>query len=925
LSGLTFLDRADPLARQVAEFLLRGMSGRPWDLSGTQVWVPTAGAGSRIRFSLARLASEAGTGVLSPGIFQPMAAILPDRAGLATRAEREGAWAGVLREVSPQEVDALFPVPLGTGSRLMETGGLMCDLCDLLGEAAISPLHPDLLKICGEDESRWVQIGTLYRSYLNALRGFGLDDPNEIRAAQIRDPVPPPDLRAVVIACIPDLPTAAALYAAALNARGIAVDVLVWKPGSIGGGFDKWGRPVPADWAACEIPVASEHILTAKDPKSEAAQAVRYLSSAKTPGDYALVMADPELAPAFRSEVLRRGGSPFLPGGDDLSATEPAIVALGWIEWRSSGRLRTLRRLLECPHFARWVGGKANLPISRLLSTCDFLISQVLAESFDQAASFLTHASRDSLHRQWTKNEAKFLPETKALVEALHHFRDMDPDEVVRQSWKSVSDAAADQVLELFEQIRESPVFSKWADGGDAAFSRALKCALAFSASEPGDVEFMGWLEAPWAEASRLAVCGCVEGRLPSSVNGHIFLPDSRRGPLGILDNAARLARDSYLLTCLLNVRTADDIRCSFSKFGADGGPSLPSNLLLRCPDTGLPTRILNIFRQPESASVRPLRENHWLWRLPDDRRKAVENISPTGFKEYLACPFRFYFKRVLHLEEFDLRAREIDAVRFGSLVHKAIELFSKTTPGEGDRTKIEARVIAHLESEAGRLFGPDPAPAVRVQLEAAKVRLRAFAGVQAGEIAEGWKILEAEWKLDPNRKEPMKIGPLKLSAQIDRIEEHPDGRIRVIDYKTYAKLKTPAETHFGGAAANGFLEEAKVAVNGKPKCWVDLQLPLYRFIAESHYPGRPVHVAYFILGADPSETSIQEFDLTGDQQSSAVKCAEAVAERVARGEFWPPQPHKVSWEDPFESLFLNGAPEKCFDPETIAFLKGRP
>jgi len=916
---LTFLEQNNSLAHQVAGFLLRGKSGKPWDLSGTQVWIPTAGAASRIRYSLAKLASEVGTGVLAPRFLQPMAAILPDQAVLATRAEREGIWSGVLREMHP--VDALFPVPLETDSQLMEAGGLMCELCDTLGEAAISPLHPDLLKICGEDEARWEQIGSVYRDYLNALRRFGLVDPNEARAAQIRHPVPPTDLRAVVIACIPDLPPAAALYAEALMATGIAVEVLVWKPAPITGGFDKWGRPVPADWAACEIPVTSEHLLTAKDPKSEAAQDVGYLSAAKTPGDYALVLVDPELAPAFRSEVLRRGGRPFLPGGDDLSATEPAVVALGWIEWRSTGRLRTLRRLLECPHFARWVGAKSGLPVSRLLSTCDALISQALMESFDQASSFLARADSDSRHRQWTENG--LLSETKTLVEALRHFRDMHPDEVLRQAWKGGADAAADQVLDLFDQIRESPVFSKWPEGRDVVFSRALKCALTFSASGPGDVEFMGWLEAPWTEASRMAVCGCVEGWLPASVNGHVFLPDSRRGPLGIPDNASRLARDSYLLTCLLSMR--GDIRCSFSKFGADGGPALPSNLLLRCPDAEISSRILKIFRESESSSVRPRRENHWLWRLPDDRRKAVEKISPTGFKEYLSCPFRFYFKRVLNLEGFDPQAREMDALRFGSLVHKAIEMFSKDTPDEGDRKTIESRVIAHLESEAEMMFGPAPSAAVRVQLEAAKVRLRAFAGVQAGVIAEGWKILEAEWKLDANREDPMKIGPLRLSAQIDRIEEHPDGGIRVIDYKTYARLKTPGETHFGSAGVNGFLEEAKVMVDGKQKCWVDLQLPLYRFIAERLHPGRPVRVAYFILGADPSETSIQEFDLSDELQSSAIRCAEAVAARVACGEFWPPQPHKSSWEDPFESLFLNGAPEKCFDPETIAFLKGRP
>lgn len=920
---LTFFEQTQPLAHQVAGHLLRRMSGRPWDLSDTQVWIPTAGAGSRIRFSLALQAGREGTGVLSPRFIQPMEAILPDHAALATRAEREGAWAHVLRDVSQEAVDALFPVSLGTDSRLMEAGGLMCDLCDLLGEAGISPVQRDLLKICEDDEPRWLQIRLLYPEYLKRLRGFGLDDPNEVRSSQIRHPVPPPDLRTVVIACIPDLPTAAALFAEALRISGIEVEVLVWKPGPVTGEFDEWGRPVPTDWSSQQIPVTSEHILTSKDPKSEAMQAVEYLSAAKKTGSYALVLADPELAPAFRSEVLRRGGRPFLPGGDDLSGTEAAIVALGWIEWLSAGRLRTLRRLMECPHFARWVGARANLPVSRLLSVCDFLISQMLAESLDQVTSFLAHVNDGSPDRKRGKGEEQLLKDTKALKVTLDHYHNLLPAEVLNRCWAGESNAATDQVLDLCEQIRASPVFSKWPDGGDIAFSRAMKSGLTYIASEPGDVEFLGWLEAPWAEASRMAVCGCVEGRLPTSISGHIFLPDSRRGPLGIQDNASRLARDSYLLTCLLGVRSKDEIRCSFSKFGADRGPALPSNLLLRCPDVELPYRIINIFRQSKPASVRPRREYHWLWSLPEDRRKSVEKMSPTDFKEYLACPFRFYFKRVLHLEDFDPRAREMDAMRFGSLIHKAIELLCRHSPGESDRKKIESQVIGHLESEAARMFGPSPSPAVRVQLEAAKVRLRAFAGVQADVVADGWKILETEWKLDADRENPLKIGPLKFSAQIDRIEEHPDGRIRVIDYKTYAKLKIPEETHFGSANSNAFLEEAKVLVNGKPKCWMDLQLPLYRLIAEHLYPGRPVHTAYFILGADPSETSIQELALSDDLQRSAVRCAEAVAARVDCGQFWPPQPHKASWEDPFESLFLNGPPEKCFDPGTIAFLKG--
>jgi hypothetical protein len=78
------------------------------------------------------------------------------------------------------------------------------------------------------------------------------------------------------------------------------------------------------------------------------------------------------------------------------------------------------------------------------------------------------------------------------------------------------------------------------------------------------------------------------------------------------------------------------------------------------------------------------------------------------------------------------------------------------------------------------------------------------------------------------------------------------------------------------------------------------------------------------VLSADPAATAIQEFtELDVEVMNSAMACAERIAALVHNGNFWPPQPLKTSWVDPFESLFLNGNPEACITPETIAFLKG--
>jgi hypothetical protein len=53
------------------------------------------------------------------------------------------------------------------------------------------------------------------------------------------------------------------------------------------------------------------------------------------------------------------------------------------------------------------------------------------------------------------------------------------------------------------------------------------------------------------------------------------------------------------------------------------------------------------------------------------------------------------------------------------------------------------------------------------------------------------------------------------------------------------------------------------------------------------------------------------------------MACAKEIAARVHKGNFWPPQPLKTSWDDPFESLFLNGRLENCIEEGTIKFLEG--
>ena len=91
------LTAKNSLAAQVASVLLRGRDGSPIDLGDTLVLIPTAGAGRAIRRELSK------EGVLSPQFRLPMDALVPKNLPVASRLEREAAWATLLHPDNRQK------------------------------------------------------------------------------------------------------------------------------------------------------------------------------------------------------------------------------------------------------------------------------------------------------------------------------------------------------------------------------------------------------------------------------------------------------------------------------------------------------------------------------------------------------------------------------------------------------------------------------------------------------------------------------------------------------------------------------------------------------------------------------------------------------------------------------------------------------
>lgn len=916
-----FLKNPEPLSQQVAGYLGEAFGSGRLAVKETLLITPTGGATR----SIARALKANGTAM--PSASQAMQALLPEREDIASAVEQSLAWAEALHEAPDEIRHALFwkRQPENLAERL-KAGRNFTKLSNLLAEAGLSPstleLPPQLEG--GFEEGRWSAIASLHQAYLETLRSWKLADPNQLRLESVASPNP--RIRHVVIAGVPDLPSVFAGFSEKLEADGATIDVLIWNPADASEtSFDNWGRPEPELWNHREIPIRDDQLHVAASVRDEAQVAIAQLLESPSA---ALVSADTKLHSALAGEILTRGHQPYLPEGDPLVRTEAAKLVLGWDEFRISKDLRQLRRLIELPAFCRALDTKNPISQTDALTAIDHLLGETIAGTLEAAWA----ASPEQTETSKSKMRGKVrrllgAVRSKQSSPALALLEEAFPEEEKPES--------VQRVIELGQRLEGSPALPKSKNIPTQVFTQAI-LAEQLQSPSPGDaITLNGWLEAPWLSDERLILCGIVEGQIPQSLDGDPFLPDSVRSALGLSHNDMRLARDAYLLGSLLASRSPEQIKLSFSKYDNEGDPNRASRLLLRTAKAELPNRVRSITTPEATSRSRPRRQTSWKWQLPAELPKVVK-ISPTQFERYLACPFRFCLNNVLGLDSGPEASHEMNAAVFGNLIHKTLENFAREiTPLEEQMLKLDEQEIRQqaqqlLEREALELFGPEPAPAVRVQLANASARLSAFARVQAECFNEGWIIIAAERKLDADASDALKVGSLKLSGVIDRVDRHAEsGALRVMDYKTFSKARSPSEKHLGPLSHN-WLPEAQIELpSGKTRNWTNLQLPLYRKILEHWYPEatkthRP-ETAYFVLPSDPNESGVYAFDELNEDgiYDSAINCAEAVVREVSKGVFWPPQPFRGSWDDPLAPLLVNGGPEDSIHPDSIEMLKG--
>ena len=177
--------------------------------------------------------------------------------------------------------------------------------------------------------------------------------------------------------------------------------------------------------------------------------------------------------------------------------------------------------------------------------------------------------------------------------------------------------------------------------------------------------------------------------------------------------------------------------------------------------------------------------------------------LSATRIERWIANPYEIFARYILKLEPMQELGKEPDAAMRGTIVHRALQEFSRAFP-DALPDDIEAELTRIAETHFAKLQGSPLVEAFwRPQL---RRFARWFAATEPARRAGVTRILtEADGALD------LPVG-FKLTARADRIDLALDGSIVIYDYKTG---KPPAQKHVDEFYAPQLALEAAIAAGG--------------------------------------------------------------------------------------------------------------
>ncbi|MDO4586244.1 MAG: PD-(D/E)XK nuclease family protein [Planctomycetia bacterium] len=449
--------------------------------------------------------------------------------------------------------------------------------------------------------------------------------------------------------------------------------------------------------------------------------------------------------------------------------------------------------------------------------------------------------------------------------------------------------------------------------------SEAIELLLRLTVKErqqPNDsenaLEIIGWLDLMTDDSATVAITCFNDNVVPSTFSNEIFLSGFLRRALHLENDRSRYCRDAYYLSAIL--ATHSNIPIIFSRRSLEGDPLLPSRLLFADKSEVIAKRVCRFFdtessfsdnqrkilsdlcenfeeidfsgnninksetskHSPQKCSI----EHSFEPPILKMKRPIPSIMKVTEFRDFIACPYRYFLKHQFMLKSAVDNRSELDAAGFGNIIHEILKRFGKNEQIRDcdDPFLIQDWLNRQLDQYIKDFFGWNSSPVLPVQTELIRKRLNSFASWQAQWRSEGNLIRYVETS---TASEMITFNvdniPVQIKGRIDRIDYNQRiNRWFIFDYKTFDSIeegKKIPDADFadsplislgvGNSVDKRHRKKKSVAINLNPAKsmlskfldvspsketnsfddnleesqnqpsfweWTDLQLPLYRF-----------------------------------------------------------------------------------------------
>lgn len=305
-------------------------------------------------------------------------------------------------------------------------------------------------------------------------------------------------------------------------------------------------------------------------------------------------------------------------------------------------------------------------------------------------------------------------------------------------------------------------------------------------------LQILGMLETRNLDFRRVILLSANEGILPAGRSGNTLIPFYLKKKSGLPTYVEKDSVYAYNFYRLL--QRAEEVYLLFSSESDGMGKGEASRFIaqVECelvPAFGIMTHHVSVKADTKLAEGTPRQKVEKtpavMQRLA---RMGEHGLSPTSFCDYVDCPLKYYYTRVMRVDEAENTDEDLDASQLGSCIHKVLESIYGNHLNQPLQVTTLSKALEELPKLMATAFeelysgGRNTEGRNRFLYSVAESQLRHILEQEKTHLEQGARLIvkSVEKKTDPYLIMP----GVNLKGTIDRVDML-DGCLRIIDYKT--------------------------------------------------------------------------------------------------------------------------------------------